>query len=176
VESVGAGCRNQSRDRPPEEVVDYLNAAFAFMIEAVDHHSGFINKFLGDGFMAMFGARIDDAAAARHAVAAARDILADIDRRHSSNGAWPLKVGIGLHTGPCVTDNIGSPRRREFTAVGDTVNCASRLEQLTKQYSARLIVSDAIINALGDEAAAAVLLGVVAVKGYADPVQIWGLQ
>lgn len=72
-----------SRDRPPEQVVEYLNAAFAFMIEAIDHHSGFINKFLGDGFMAAFGAPLDDPLAAHHAVAAAREILTDIERRRS---------------------------------------------------------------------------------------------
>jgi len=165
-----------SRGRPPEEVVEYLNAAFAFMIEAVDRHSGFINKFLGDGFMAMFGAPIDDPDAVRHAVAAAREILAEIDRRRAADGAWPLEVGIGLHIGPCVTGNIGSPRRKEFTVIGDTVNFASRLEQLTKQYGSRLIVSDAVVAALGGEAAAATPLGSVAVKGYAEPVTVWRLQ
>lgn len=165
-----------SRSRPPEDVVDYLNAAFAFMIEAVDHHSGFINKFLGDGFMAAFGAPLADADAARHAVAAAREILAEIDRRRAADGDWPLEIGIGLHIGPCVTGNIGSPRRKEFTVIGDTVNLASRLEQLTKQYGSRLIVSDAIIAALGEEAGAAIPLGAVAVKGYAEPVPVWGLE
>jgi adenylate cyclase len=165
-----------SHGRPPEEVVEYLNAAFAFMIEAIDRHSGLINKFLGDGFMAVFGAPLADAAAVQHAVAAAREILADVDRRHKVDGAWPLKIGIGLHIGPCVTGNIGSPRRKEFTVIGDTVNLASRLEQLTKQYGSRLIVSDAIIAALGDQAGAAVPLGAVAVKGYDEPVPIWGLE
>lgn len=165
-----------SRSRPPEQVVEYLNCAFSFMIEAIDHHSGFINKFLGDGFMALFGAPLDDPLAARHAVAAAREILADIDRRRSTEGAWPLEVGIGLNIGPCVTGNIGSPRRKEFTVIGDTVNFASRLEQLTKQYGRRLIVSDAIIAALADEVETAVPLGIVAVRGYADPVQVWGLE
>jgi adenylate cyclase len=164
-----------ARSRSPEAVVAYLNTAFAFMIEAIDRHSGFINKFLGDGFMAAFGAPLDDPMAAHHAVAAARDILADIDRRGAGDGAWPLEVGIGLHIGPCVTGNIGSPRRKEFTVIGDTVNLASRLEQLTKQYAARLIVSDAVIAALGEQAGTAVPLGAVAVKGYAEPVPVWGL-
>jgi adenylate cyclase len=164
-----------SRDRPPEQVVEYLNAAFAFMIEAVDRHAGFINKFLGDGFMAVFGAPLDDPLAAQHAVAAAREILAELDRRRATAAAWPLEVGIGLHIGPCVTGNIGSPRRKEFTVIGDTVNLASRLEQLTKKFDARLVVSDAIIAALGDDAGGATSLGAVEVKGYAAPVAVWGL-
>ena len=165
-----------SRERPPEAVVEFLNAAFASMIEAVDRHSGFINKFLGDGFMAVFGAPLEDPDAARHAVAAARQILADIDSRVAADKSWPLHVGIGLHIGPCVVGNVGSPRRKEFTVIGDTVNLASRLEQLTKQFGKRLIVSAAIIAALGEDAGASAPLGEVAVKGYADPVSVWGLD
>jgi len=165
-----------ARDRPPEAVVEFLNSTFAFMIEAIDRHGGFINKFLGDGFLAIFGAPLDDPAAARHAVEAAREILAEIDERGLSHGSWPLKVGIGLHLGSAVTGNVGSPRRKEFTAIGDTVNLASRLEQLTKEYPARLIVSDSVIAALGAAARGARPLGAVAVKGYAEPVPIWGVD
>ena len=164
-----------ARSRRPEEVVAFLNAAFAFMIESIDRHGGFINKFLGDGFMAIFGAPLDDPAAAPHAVAAAREILSEIDRRGLPDGPWPLRVGIGLHVGYAVTGNIGSPRRKEFTAIGDTVNLASRLEQLTKEHDARLIASDAIVEALGDAGGAATRLGAATVKGYAEPVNIWRL-
>ncbi len=165
-----------SREHTPEDVVEYLNTAFGSMIDTVDRHSGFINKFLGDGFMAVFGAPLDDPAAAKHAVAAAREILADIDRRKAEGKTWPLEVGIGLHIGPCVVGNVGSPRRKEFTVIGDTVNLASRLEQLTKQFGTRLIISDAIVAALGAENCAPIPLGAVAVKGYAEPVQVWGLN
>ena len=165
-----------ARDRPAEAVVDFLNTNFAFMIEAIDRHGGFVNKFLGDGFMAIFGAPLDDPIAACHAVEAAREILAEIDERGLSDGSWPLRVGIGLHLGSAVTGNVGSPRRKEFTAIGDTVNLASRLEQLTKEYPARLIVSDSMMTALGAAAGAARPLGKVAVKGYTDPVPIWGLD
>ena len=165
-----------ARDRPAEAVVDFLNTNFAFMIEAIDRHGGFINKFLGDGFMAIFGAPLDDPSAACHAVEAAREILAEIDERGLSDGSWPLRVGIGLHLGSAVTGNVGSPRRKEFTAIGDTVNLASRLEQLTKEYPARLIVSDSMMTALGAAAGAARPFGKVAVKGYTEPVPIWGLE
>jgi adenylate cyclase len=122
--------------------------------------------------MAVFGAPLDDPATARHGVAAAREILAEIDRRGLADGAWPLKVGIGLH----VTGNIGSPRRKEFTAIGDTVNLASRLEQLTKEHGARLIVSDDVMTALGDTAGAAARLDAVTLKGYGVPVRAWRLE
>jgi adenylate cyclase len=165
-----------ARCRPPEAVVEFLNSNFAFMIEAIDRHGGFINKFLGDGFLAIFGAPLDDPAATRHAVEAAREILAEIDERGLSHSPWPLRVGIGLHVGSAVTGNVGSPRRKEFTAIGDTVNLASRLEQLTKEYPARLIVSDSMMAALGAAAEGARPLGAVVVKGYAEPVPIWGLD
>jgi adenylate cyclase len=165
----------QARDRRPAEVVEFLNQAFAFMIEAVDRHGGFINKFLGDGFMAVFGAPIDDARAAQHAVAAARDILAEIGARGLAAGAWPLRVGIGLHAGPAVIGNVGSPRRKEFTAIGDTVNLASRLEQLNKEFGSALLVSDAVATAL-DLGGAATALGEVSIKGYTGPVRVWRLE
>jgi adenylate cyclase len=169
-----------ARNRRPEDVVEFLNSAFAFMIEAVDRNGGFINKFLGDGFMAVFGAPLHDPAAARHGVAAAKEILAEIDRRGLADGSgensWPLKVGIGLHIGEAVTGNVGSPRRKEFTAIGDTVNLASRLEQLTKDHGARLIVSDDVKRALDGSADTAQPLGPVTIKGYSEPVLAWRLD
>jgi adenylate cyclase len=126
--------------------------------------------------LAIFGAPLDDPAAAVHAVEAAREILTEIDERGLSDGPWPLRVGIGLHVGSAVTGNVGSPRRKEFTAIGNTVNLASRLEQLTKECPARLIASDSMMAALGAAAGGARPLAAVAVKGYAGSVPIWGLD
>jgi adenylate cyclase len=166
----------QARSRAPGEVVDFLNDNFAFMIEAVDRHHGIINKFLGDGFMAVFGAPIENRDSVRNAVAAARDILAEIDRHGLEGADWPLRIGIGLHAGPAVTGTIGSPRRKEFTAIGDTVNLASRLEQMNKEFGSRLLVSDAVMGALGPDAAKeATLLSGVTIKGYSEPIQVWRL-
>lgn len=165
-----------ARRHLPEEVVSYLNEVFAFMIEAVDRQGGIINKFLGDGFMAVFGAPLDDPQAAQHAVAAARDILAEIDRRGLAKGPWPLRVGIGLHIGQAVTGDVGSPRRKEFTVIGDTVNFASRLEQLTKENGSRLLVSEAVAKAVNGAAGPATPLGATPIKGYAEPLQVWRLD
>lgn len=165
-----------ARERAPADVVDFLNGAFAFMIEAVDRHHGIVNKFLGDGFMAVFGAPLPDPEAPRHAVEAAREILAEIDRRDLAEGPWPLRIGIGLHAGPAVVGNIGSPRRKEFTVIGDTVNLASRLEQLNKELGSRLLVSATVASALGPALATAAPAGSVAVRGYAEPVPVWRLD
>ena len=159
-----------------EAMHDLVNRFLEVSIAEIRRYDGTVPQFAGDGFMAIFGAPLPDPAAARHAVAAAREILAEIDRRGLANRPWPLKVGIGLHLGPAVTGNVGSPRRKEFTAIGDTVNLASRLEQLTKTYAARLIISEAVLAGLGSSAGTATPLGAVAVKGYAEPVPIWRLE
>jgi adenylate cyclase len=164
-----------ARGRPPEQVVDLLNRVFAFAIDAVDRHHGVVNKFLGDGFMAMFGAPLDDPSAAVHAVAAARDILAEVDRLNLTDGDWRLRVGIGLHAGPAVTGNVGSPRRKEFTVIGDVVNLAARIEQLNKDFGSRLLVSDAVGRALGETRGSAIPL-TAPVKGYATPLPVWRLD
>lgn len=165
-----------ARSRSPAEVVEFLNNAFAFMIEAVDRHGGIINKFLGDGFMAVFGAPIEDREAARHATLSAREILAEIDRRGLADGAWPMRVGIGLHLGQAVTGNVGSPRRKEFTVIGDTVNLAARLEQLNKEYGTRLLVSDAVAQALGSSLSGAAPIGEVNIRGYEAKLRVWRLD
>ncbi len=170
-----ANFTNQARSRPPAEVVDYLNQAFDAMIESIDRHQGIINKFLGDGFLAIFGAPLDDPAAARNAVAAARDILAEIDRRQSqpagADPSWPLRVRIGIHVGNAVTGNVGSRRRKEFTVIGDVVNLAARIEQLNKEYGSRLLVSEAVAQALDDRAAGAPV-HTVTVRGYDTPIRV----
>ena len=166
----------QARQRRPPEVVDFLNGAFAFMIEAVDRHGGFINKFLGDGFMAVFGAPLTDPHAARNAVAASREILREIDGRGLADAPWPLKIGIGLHAGPAVIGTVGSPRRKEFTAIGDTVNLAARLEQLNKEVGSQLLVSDAVVAALDETSEPATPVGELAVRGYVQPVRVWRLS
>ena len=160
-----------ARDAPAPAVVAYLNDAFAYMIEAVDRHGGFVNKFLGDGFMAVFGAPLADPDAATHALEAARAILAETDRR-AAVGSAPLRLGIGLHLGIAVTGNIGSPRRKEFTVIGEVVNLAARIEQLNKELGSRLLVSDAMAEALGPRLGAAQRTQ-APIKGYAEPVTVW---
>lgn len=162
-----------ARQRTPAEVVDFLNRAFAFMIEAIDRHHGIVNKFLGDGFMAIFGAPLPDLSASSHAVEAAREILAEIDRRATAGDA-PLRVGIGLHVGVAVTGSIGSPRRKEFTVIGAVVNLAARIEQLNKEFGSRLLVSASVAESLGPALGNAQRLS-AAVKGYADPITVWRL-
>jgi adenylate cyclase len=162
-----------ARNRTPQEVVDRLDAAFTVLVEIVDRNGGIVNKFLGDGFLALFGAPLDDPDAPRRAVTAAREMLAAIEQ-HNIRSDWPLRIGIGLHLGQVVAGNVGSPRRKEYTVIGDTVNLASRIEGLNKEFGSQLLISDAVWQAIGHDVDA-VALGDVPIRGYEQPVRVWRL-
>jgi adenylate cyclase len=162
-----------ARARTPQEVVDRLDAAFTVLVEIVDRNGGIVNKFLGDGFLALFGAPLDDPDAPRRAVTAAREMLTAIEQ-HNIRSDWPLRIGIGLHLGQVVAGNVGSPRRKEYTVIGDTVNLASRIEGLNKEFGSQLLISDTVHQAIGDDVDA-VPLGDVPIRGYEQPVRVWRL-
>jgi adenylate cyclase len=163
-----------ARSRSPQDVVERLDGAFAVLVEILDRHGGIVNKFLGDGFLALFGAPFETAGSANHAVEAAREMLTAMDRvNHSSS--WPLRIGIGIHFGEVVAGNIGSPRRKEYTVIGDTVNFAARLEALNKEFNSQLLVSATVREALGEDGTDAVSLGEIAIRGYDRPMTVWQL-
>jgi adenylate cyclase len=163
-----------ARVRSPQEVVERLDGAFAVLVEILDRYGGIVNKFLGDGFLALFGAPLPTPEAAQHAVAAAREMLAAMDDINEES-SWPLRIGIGIHFGEVVAGNIGSPRRKEYTVIGDTVNFAARLESLNKEFNTQLLISAAVRDALGDAGSDAVPLGEVAIRGYDRPMAVWQL-
>lgn len=163
-----------ARVRTPQQVVDRLDGAFAVLVGILDRHGGIVNKFLGDGLLALFGAPIETPNAAREAVAAAREILAAMEEVNQAS-EWPLRIGIGIHFGEVIAGNIGSPRRKEYTVIGDTVNFAARLESLNKEFNSQLLISSAVREALGDLAGDAVSLGQVPIKGYEQPMAVWRL-
>jgi adenylate cyclase len=163
-----------ARSRSPQDVVDRLDGAFAVLVEILDRHDGIVNKFLGDGFLALFGAPFQAEDPAHRAVAAAREMLAAMDRINADS-SWPLRIGIGIHFGEVVAGNIGSPRRKEYTVIGDTVNFASRLEALNKEFNSQLLISSAVRDVLGADGRDAVALGEVPVRGYEQPMEIWQL-
>jgi len=163
-----------ARDRQPQEVVDRLDGAFAVLVDILDRHGGIVNKFLGDGFLALFGAPLEAHDAAHQAVAAAREML-EANERVNTATSWPLRIGIGIHFGEVVAGNIGSPRRKEYTVIGDTVNFAARLEALNKDFNSQFLISQAVHDALGEACGDAVSLGEVPVRGYDKPMTVWRL-
>lgn len=163
-----------ARERSPQEVVDRLDGAFAILVDVLDRHGGIVNKFLGDGFLALFGAPLEAEDAAHRAVAAAREMLEANDRVNKAT-AWPLRIGIGVHIGEVVAGSIGSPRRKEYTVIGDTVNFAARIEALNKDFNSQFLISQAVRDALGEEGKDAKPLGEVPIRGYDRPMAVWQL-
>ncbi len=160
----------------PEQVVSMLNEYHGRMVEAVFKHSGTLDKFIGDGIMAYFGAPLADGDHARNAVRCALEMqkeLSSINEARGRRGEPVLRIGIGVHTGPVVVGDIGSPERRlEYTAIGDAVNVASRLEGLTKVNGALTLVSKATRDRAGD-AFDWTEGGPMPVKGKAEPILVF---
>jgi len=164
-----------SEDRSPREVVDYLNTLFDSLIDGINDHRGIVNKFLGDGFMAVFGAPVSDGQDCRNAVAAALDLVERVDVLVQSGRVPPTRIGIGLHVGEVVTGNVGYHLRREYTVIGDVVNKASRIEALNKRFASQVLVSKAVLDALEASPAGAEAMEPVEVRGRAEPVVVWRL-
>jgi adenylate cyclase len=162
-------------DKTPHEVMLYLNILFGELIDVVNAHRGIVNKFLGDGFMAVFGAPADDDEKIPHAFNAARDILDRIEALNRSGTIPPTRVGIGLHAGQLVTGNVGAHQRKEYTLIGETVNLAARIEQATKEFDARLLISETIWNRLPHPPADAIDLGPVTLRGQSRPMRLFKL-
>ncbi len=162
-----------SEKRSPQEVVDFLNAIFGFCIEIINKHNGIINKFLGDGFMAVFGAPLSDGRDVRNAVNAANEIIERLSAEVGGGNLPEVKVGIGLHSGDAVTGNVGSTARKEYTVIGDVVNLASRIEQLNKQFGSKFLMSEDVMRFCEDLSPQ--FVSETQVKGREQPVKIYRL-
>jgi adenylate cyclase len=168
------GFTTLSETRSPEEVVELINRYFSLQVDVIWRHGGTLDKYIGDCIMAMWGAPLDNAQHARNAVACALDMADALQGFKRELGAEHLEfdVGIGLHSGPAVVGLIGSEKRREYTAIGDTVNLASRIEGLTKDAKRRILVSKDTAELCG-EAFEFVSCGTFPVKGRAQPVELF---
>jgi adenylate cyclase len=167
------GFTTLSETRKPEEVIALLNRYFSLQVDVVFKHGGSLDKFIGDCIMGIWGAPLDDPDHARNAVACALDMADTLAAFKRELGAenTDFDVGIGLHSGPAVVGLMGSQKRLEYTAIGDTVNLASRIEGLTKDAKRRILVSRETAERCGD-AFEFVSCGTFPVKGRAQPVEL----
>jgi len=143
------GFTSISEGKLPYDVVFLLNRYFRATGQAIEAAGGRVDKFIGDGVMAIFGLTTDPQTACRQALDAARRMalaLDDLNEAMSGDLDLPLRIGIGLHAGPAIVGEMGYERAAQITAIGDTVNTASRLETLTKEFGVELVVSQDLLD------------------------------
>jgi adenylate cyclase len=122
-------------------VVDLLNEYFSYMTDVIVAEGGMVDKFMGDGLMALFGLPTAHGDDADRAIAAARKMQRALTLLRERQAGPPLRIGIGVCTGPVIAGQIGSPARLNYTAIGEAVNLASRLETATKLYGSQILIS-----------------------------------
>jgi len=170
------GFTTMSETAPPEKIVEMLNIHFSVMADIILRHNGTIDKYIGDAIMAFWGAPVRMEEHAEQAVLAAIDMLEglkEVNKTLKERGFdMELNIGIGINTGVATIGNIGSEQKKNYTVVGDTVNLASRLESITKEYKAPLIFSESTYEKI-KKTIDCTLLGNVKVKGREQPVFIY---
>jgi adenylate cyclase len=172
------GFTTMSEKGTPEDVVAQLNQLFTRMVGVVFAHRGTVDKFVGDMVMALYGAPLDDADHADHAVQTALEMirtLQEMNREWQAQGKPTLDIGIGINTGDMVAGNIGSDTIMSYTVIGDAVNLGARLESLNKDYGTRIIISEFTRAALKGRYDIHPL-GEVVVKGKTRPVTIFEVK
>jgi adenylate cyclase len=159
----------------PEELVESLNAYFAGMVDVVISRRGIVDKYIGDCIMAFFGAPVHHDDDAWQSVQAGFDMLDTLERfneRQRAHGKPPFRIGIGISCGPVTLGNIGSDKKMDYTVIGEQVNLASRMENLTKLYKDPLVFTESVRNEVGEHAPTRPL-DRIAVRGVSRGVSVW---
>jgi adenylate cyclase len=171
------GFTSISENLPPEKVVELLNDYFESMVEIVFRHKGMLDKFMGDGMMVIFGAPEEDPYQEENALKTAIEMQAELQKlsdRWRPEGL-DLRIGIGINSGPAIVGNIGSSQRMEYTAIGDTVNLASRLETATKELGVGILLSEYTYHAVRGSFRFK-NMGPVHIRGRNDPVLTYSVE
>ena len=164
-----------SEELGPRETVSMLNDYFTDMIEVIFSHRGILDKYIGDAIMALFGAPFPSAEDADNAITVANEmvrVLRHFNDKRRDAGKLSLDIGIGISTGELVAGNIGSPKRMDYTVIGDTVNLAARLEGATKYYGVKVLFSEFTAESLREDTSYREM-GRVRVKGQNRPVVVY---
>ena len=163
-----------SEARPADEVVRYLNTLWSFMVRTVNEEDGIVNKFLGDGFLAVFGAPLTTGQDCANAIAASRRIIDELEQLAAAGTLPTTQIGIALHAGSVIVGNIGSAERKEYTVIGDVVNVAFRIEALNKEFGSKLLISERVWQQAGLHGGGE-RVPPIAIRGRSDPVQLFRL-
>jgi adenylate cyclase len=161
----------------PETISEIMNEYFTAMVEVIMAHRGMVQDFIGDGILAVYGAPVDDPDHAWHAVATSLEMqarLQRLNRRWQAEERTPLAMGVAVHTGEVFAGNVGSPRRKKYAVMGDTVNTVSRMEGLNRELSTAILISAAVLANVKDRVVVKER-GSVSVKGKTEPVELFEL-
>jgi len=167
-----------SEKRSPEEVVEMLNEYFGAMVKIINARGGVVDKFIGDAIMAVWGAPQGSPKDAHNAVMACLDMrksLEELNEKRIARGQPAINIGMGLHAGKAISGTIGSDERMEYTVIGNTVNTASRIEASTKAFGADLLITDSVIEGVGD-AFVVELAGAAEVKGRSEALKMYKVR
>lgn len=169
-----------SESLPPDKVVVQLNEHLDKMVACINSEGGVIDKFIGDAIMATFGGVMDldnPSEAAVRAAIGMRKALSALNDKWSAESRPLFDIGIGIHYGEVLQGSIGSASRKEFTVIGDTVNAASRIESITKEYKFPILISGAVYERLSDDfKKMSETIGGVSVKGKAEKIEVYGIR
>jgi adenylate cyclase len=175
------GFTSFAESRPVDEVIEAINTYLTLMSDAVLDHDGTLVHYMGDGIMAAFGAPVPSEDHADLALAAAREMATE---QLATFNAWlgatgveqPIRMGIGIHSGPVLSGSVGSPRRHDYTVIGDTVNTSSRIESMTKELGHAVLFSGGTKDALHELPADAASLGEHEIRGRSGKIGLWALD
>ncbi len=172
------GFTSLSEQLEAEDLVSYLNSYFSEMIEIILEHEGTLDKFMGDAILALFGAPLshdDDSLRAVKTALAMQEKLRQLNEFWMKNGKPGIKIGIGISTGEVVVGNIGSEKRLEYTVIGQDVNYAQRIEQMTKELPANILISEQTYEETKEHVIAE-KFGPLAIRGKKEPIVVYGVK
>jgi adenylate cyclase len=170
------GFTRMSEGTPPALMIDMLNEYFELMVELVFRHEGTLDKFMGDGLMALWGvpfAHADDPQRAVRCALAMMEALGPFNEARARRGVFPFEIGIGIHAGPLVAGYVGSSRALSYTVIGDTANTSARLCAIAGP--GQILVTEPVAAALGGELPV-VELAPAQLKGKEQPVRVFAVR